>query len=910
MFEIDFTDNEPGISELIGTNGIGKSSLIKIFKIALFGKTEGIAMSDIANEVNGNGYTDIYFKARGRQFRIERGFAPNFVKLYEDNSPQPTQKGGLPELKKYIESEVIDIPYHIFDNVLNLNISDFKSFLTMNADNTRKIRDRIFSFYILNEMAELLKVTTAESISQLDILNNNLLSINENLQNSENQYNDLKEKMEKERDEKKSLYEQQLADYKNQAKSLGEAKQRTLDDIKISEAKLRHIGYLLNKENLSLIERQIESFEIGIKNDEQSLNERKQQADVYDAMLKTADNLENWNRLNQMNHDLACLCEHEYSINEQLSETNDYLEKAEANLLILKDFNKNHKETSDLLEIANSSVISCLTYFTEKSNLAVLQDKKNELQRNREKLIIAEQKNLNDIQIYEKKINLYNQGKCPECGTDLSDDTHINEKTETEALLVEAEKKKTVHASIKEKLATALNDVNKGIEKADSTFTLSRNKIVINVEKLTKESENYTLENNKIFARDIAKICHHIITGVLSDLTETDISNKFNDIITKIVLPSKPDNINDSEDKISFDIKNLSDTKNIILKEIANNSYKAESLKESIAILEKTVPKPSDELSMEIIDKEQILGKQNEIRESLKKLNEDLLSKKSSLPFNIERKKSIENELSQYKIPSGLEEILSSVGIDMVDTLENNIKALKIIHEEQQNSEQTLNFNITTTNANIKALSEFSNIEEQLSHITNSILQYKQQVEEKTNEYERQRKLAKYYQILNYTLSDNGIKAYILKEIVPSINFEISNILSALNISLNVMFNEEFKPTVTRLGKTVGLKSISTGQTKMVDFAILVAITKILKMKYGELNLAFYDEIFSSIEANNRVVILELINKMLCNQLKMNIWVVNHGHMPSSFFKNIIQISQSSGFSEITISNPNDMSSN
>ena len=145
-----------------------------------------------------------------------------------------------------------------------------------------------------------------------------------------------------------------------------------------------------------------------------------------------------------------------------------------------------------------------------------------------------------------------------------------------------------------------------------------------------------------------------------------------------------------------------------------------------------------------------------------------------------------------------------------------------------------------------------------------------------------------------------GAISYILKDVVPSINSEIAKILEMLDIPLTVMFDEEFNVHIYRFGEEVSLTTISTGQRKMTDCAILLSITIILRMKY-QFNVTFYDEILSSIDSDNRPILLEIIKEICCNKLKLHTFVMNHDYIPSSYFDYVVSIKHQNNFSSVKI---------
>jgi DNA repair exonuclease SbcCD ATPase subunit len=151
LIDIPISD-DPELIQLLGSNGHGKSTLLRGFSVAGYGETSGITASDIANSINGKCITGICTEIKGVPWRIERGFSPNFVKVYRGDNTKPEDFGGIDATKNKIKKEIMDVPYYIFSSILSLSINDFKSFMTMQPKDSKNIRDRIFGFYVLNEM--------------------------------------------------------------------------------------------------------------------------------------------------------------------------------------------------------------------------------------------------------------------------------------------------------------------------------------------------------------------------------------------------------------------------------------------------------------------------------------------------------------------------------------------------------------------------------------------------------------------------------------------------------------------------------------------------------------------------------------------------------------------------------------
>ena len=86
---------------------------------------------------------------------------------------------------------------------------------------------------------------------------------------------------------------------------------------------------------------------------------------------------------------------------------------------------------------------------------------------------------------------------------------------------------------------------------------------------------------------------------------------------------------------------------------------------------------------------------------------------------------------------------------------------------------------------------------------------------------------------------------------------------------------------------------------KKVDFAVLVAVIKLMKIRFSSVNILFLDEIFSSVDPDGVHSILNTLRK-LCDDLGMNIFVINHAPMPTEIFDYKIEIAKKNNFSDLS----------
>lgn len=161
-------------------------------------------------------------------------------------------------------------------------------------------------------------------------------------------------------------------------------------------------------------------------------------------------------------------------------------------------------------------------------------------------------------------------------------------------------------------------------------------------------------------------------------------------------------------------------------------------------------------------------------------------------------------------------------------------------------------------------------------------------------------KKGNFFKIVDEIFGDRGVKLSALKRIVPLLNAEIRKVMTDLNMDYRVTFNEEFDVDIQHLGFKISPDQLSTGERKKIDFATLIALIRLMKIRFAGLNLTFLDEIFSSIDADGIYHILKVLHKT-CRELNLNIFVINHSQLPTEIFDYRLEIQKNNGFSQLTV---------
>jgi DNA repair exonuclease SbcCD ATPase subunit len=158
----------------------------------------------------------------------------------------------------------------------------------------------------------------------------------------------------------------------------------------------------------------------------------------------------------------------------------------------------------------------------------------------------------------------------------------------------------------------------------------------------------------------------------------------------------------------------------------------------------------------------------------------------------------------------------------------------------------------------------------------------------------------KYLAMLEQLYSDAGVKKKILESYLPTLNREISYTLNELHFPYSLLFNSDFEPELHHLGVDVSVDTLSTGEKKRVDLAVLVSIIRMIKRKYPGLNIFMLDEVLSSIDGDGIYDIIGLLQK-IAKEMNMNIFVIHQTPLPIEHFDYIIEISKNAGFSDLSI---------
>lgn len=212
----------------------------------------------------------------------------------------------------------------------------------------------------------------------------------------------------------------------------------------------------------------------------------------------------------------------------------------------------------------------------------------------------------------------------------------------------------------------------------------------------------------------------------------------------------------------------------------------------------------------------------------------------------------------------------------------------------------TLNTNIRTIKAELIKIKETAGASSQFDSLNELIRQFEEQEQVKSADKSKSSNDYQFLELVESILGEDGVKNLAVKTILPSLNVNIAAMANTMHLPFHLRFNDKFDCIITHLGEEVNPMTLSTGERKKADFIIIIAIIKVLKLRFPQLNLLFLDELLSSVDQDGVYNILKILSQVI-KENQINTFVINHTVLPHEMFDKKLQIYRDNGFSKFEI---------
>lgn len=239
-----------------------------------------------------------------------------------------------------------------------------------------------------------------------------------------------------------------------------------------------------------------------------------------------------------------------------------------------------------------------------------------------------------------------------------------------------------------------------------------------------------------------------------------------------------------------------------------------------------------------------------------------------------------------------------------IDELNENINSLQKVGTEIQSKNKQVSDYIFNCKIELNKLNsskeELSKPKPEFSEFNSVLENTINRIESILNNIDENRKNEYLYSELVKIFGEDGVKLQIMKNFLPSFNKSINEISKKLHFPYKVEIDEKFNSKLTSIGEEINTKTLSTGERKKADFAVLVSLIYVIKRNYPNINLLFLDEVLSSIDSYGVYEMLNLIRSVV-DELHLTTFIVNHSELQKEMFDYVYTVNKVAGFSELSI---------
>jgi DNA repair exonuclease SbcCD ATPase subunit len=328
-----------------------------------------------------------------------------------------------------------------------------------------------------------------------------------------------------------------------------------------------------------------------------------------------------------------------------------------------------------------------------------------------------------------------------------------------------------------------------------------------------------------------------------------------------------------------------------LMEEMNSKKEDYKALKEKVEKIKEKEEILSNEIENE---KKQYINIQNDIRNTQKEID---LYDSGKCPtcrtdFNSDYYSSLRQSLVEKK--EGFEKIKTEIDENIKNIKEKQLK-LKEISTKTNETFSEMSFFLKNCKTQIDQLTKKKELE-QVDNLPN-VDEFKKSIEE----LEEKMSFSKdnvtvckdkelYYKELSRIFGEDGVKKSIIAGIIKPLNHFIHENITKMGIAFDVKLDETFTAEIRQFGSPIESDSLSTGENKKVNIAILIAYLKLIRTK-RHINILFLDEVFSSIDIEGIDSILTLL-KSFANEYNINIFVVHHAILNQEMFDRILKINK------------------
>lgn len=235
----------------------------------------------------------------------------------------------------------------------------------------------------------------------------------------------------------------------------------------------------------------------------------------------------------------------------------------------------------------------------------------------------------------------------------------------------------------------------------------------------------------------------------------------------------------------------------------------------------------------------------------------------------------------------------------------NESKAKKIIADQEQ-ANRRLDVIASLIDSHTKQLDEAMHRTFESNGVISDdrLNELNEEVKRTEEEYENAEKEFNYFKVIRKLLGEEGMRKFVVSKILPYLNTKVNEYLKIMGSEFTLIFDANLEETIsTKTRDTRGYPSLSAGERKRVDVAVLLALMDVSKMQNSvDTNILVLDEVLDTSMDNEGV---ESFLEYLKNQFKTKypekcIYIITHRkEIADDNFDRLINLINKNGFTYI-----------
>ena len=182
------------------------------------------------------------------------------------------------------------------------------------------------------------------------------------------------------------------------------------------------------------------------------------------------------------------------------------------------------------------------------------------------------------------------------------------------------------------------------------------------------------------------------------------------------------------------------------------------------------------------------------------------------------------------------------------------------------------------------------------------LIEYKQKRQDLEEQYNALSTRKNHFNVIKMLLSDDGIKTFIIKRHLPSINKLLNTYLQKFHTDILFYFDSEFNEVIgTRYKEDFNYYSFSEGQKRRIDLAIMFSFSEFSKLKNrkSNTNLMLLDEITAGCDAVAENALYDILREIVNKESKEVLTVSHSMAIDTDKIDRVFHVTVDKGFSNM-----------